>query len=406
MISLALIPPAVVSAVAAILISTGSWIALGVEHAFGLPYADLRYQLATADCYRVNPDWSPHTPTCDPYGRPNNYPTPWIWLYASIGATESATNTFALIQMTLFVIALGGISWLTVTTSRNPTASALMVSLAACAPATWLALERGSTEVLIFFLVAASCLAFLKGSRWVAAVALGVATVLKFYPVGAGFVFWPKNRYSWGPLIAYVSVVISGLVLILADLRIILNQTPQPTGMAFGSSLFLRMHEVPFPRVLGVLIFFACVALYVVLLNRPGLAALRHKTTDFVRGLRSDRVAAALVIYGGGCFTAAYLLGTNYDYRLICVILLMAGLTHLWQFALAKWLLLFLALSVYGSFSAPDALEFAADVLWVVVAPAIGLLVFFASVGVRYVPPLAPLSRYLVFSRARRDSNP
>jgi hypothetical protein len=289
--------------------------------------------------------------------------------------------------MALFVFAVGTISWLTVTTSRTPLFSSVFITIAACAPPTWLALERGSTEVVIFFIVSLSWLMYAIGNRWVAAVALGIATFMKFYPVGAGFVFWRKSRFSWGPLITFLAVATGGVVLILADLRIILHETPQPTGGAFGSSLLLRMYEAPLPRVLGALMFVICASLYIWLLKLHRIGLVRRDAIQLVEDLRSDSVAAALVIYGGGVFTAAYVLGTNYDYRLIFLVFLVAGLALTWRCRVAKWLLVLIVLSLYGSYPATYAVEFAVDVLWVFLAPAIGLLVLFDARGSRLFWP-------------------
>ena len=91
--------------------------------------------------------------------------------------------------------------------------------------------------------------------------------------------------------------------------------------------------------------------------------------------------AATLIVIGLGSFLGAYIVGTNFDYRLVFLILLNLGIAALGsncnRYLLGlSWLLFGL---MWCTYAAPVRLQQVADVIWFFLVPA--LLVLFVAVS-------------------------
>ena len=388
---LAMIPAGAVGFAAVWAALTDSWGTFGVEHAFGATYADLRYLTASAECFRADPHWSISTETCDPFGRPNNYPSLWLVLYAALGIDGSHTEFVAWAYIALFVASLFLLSWLAVRGAGRPAFVSLVVALAAVAPPTWLALERGSNDLVVFVIVVVACTLHILG-RWSAsALMLGAVTALKFFPIGAALAFVRKGQSGYVPLLVFIGSAGAGLMWIADEFPVIGRLTPQPIYPAFGASLIpqaawnrlVSAESSPVPRLAGAMLFLFTMTGYVALIRWKrfraiaGVSFLRDEVKRLMAGYRRDPLGTALVIFGGGPLISAYLMGTNYDYRMIFAIPLVAGLsrqvTRVWT--LPGALLCLLLLEMWVSYPAPFGLQRALDIVWLFLAPALGLLV-------------------------------
>lgn len=371
---------------------TDNWQLLRVPQAFDSRFVDLQYLTASAECYRNDASWSLSSITCDPFGRPNNYPSPWVWLFGTLGVTYQNTESIAIGYIALFALAVGVVSYFAVKGSNKPWLIGVPVWIAAFAPPTWLMLERGSNEVVIFSLVVCAMLAHLSSHPLLTSVTLVVGTVLKFFPAGAALSLlrnWPKGK--WG-LILFVGGTLLGLLLISGEIQLIAERTPQPTEAAFGASIFFRMVGVPSARVFGVLLVFVVAMGLVVVLSSRLFPKFRQDFTKATRAANKDPVAAALLVFGGGPLIAAFILGTNYDYRFIYAIPLVGGLMRIGDSTVARLLSAFMVVAAIGTYPAPDAMEFAVDLALLVVLPVIGWLVLAAS-GLRFGRLLARVRR-------------
>jgi hypothetical protein len=97
-----------------------------------------------------------------------------------------------------------------------------------------------------------------------------------------------------------------------------------------------------------------------------------------VHRFKADPTALYLLLGGGGSFIAAYLIGPSFDYRLITLIPVIAGLCRIasrLSFGLAILLLAQLILS-YSTFIGP--VQYLSDLAWLVLAPALTLVMLFA----------------------------
>lgn len=380
--TLALLPALLVGVVSTWAAINDSWHWLRVRHAFGSTYADLRQVTATASCIARNPDWSMASATCDPFGRSFNYPSFWARGFATLGLDEGSTRAIAWTFLALFVSAIFVISLLSIWSVR-PRLPLAGVVLAACAPPTWLALERGNIDVVVFAIVVWAALASLLDRRSISAVLLAIATLAKLFPVGAALIPLRDRRQDPRSLWIFAGLTVLGIAFMVNELPLINQRTPQPTGAAFGAALLFQVAlnrlDSPFPslapRVLGVLLFATVLLTYRAML-RVRLPRIDRSITDAVDDITRDRISSTLVLAGGGPLIVAYLAGTNFDYRLIFAIPLVAGLCRRQTPRVDPCNLLMGAvlLQMWLSYPMPVPIQLVSDLMWVVVAPAVGLL--------------------------------
>ncbi len=387
---LAVVPALLVGLVATWAALTDSWNLLGVTHAFGATYADLRQVTATAGCITSDPTWSMKSMTCDPFGRGYNYPSLWAHGFAILGIDESSTELVALVFIGFFVGAILLVSLLS-TWSVQPSVPLLSVSAAALAPPTWLALERGNIDLLVFVTVTLTALASILHRGLLPPTLLAIASVLKIFPAGAALILLRDRKHHPRSLWVFIGLMAVGSAFVVKEVPLIGQRTPQPTGAAFGASLLFQImwnrlglpESSVIPRLLGVLAF-ACMFLFVVVLVTR-LPKAEQSISQAINGISRDRIASTLVLVGGGSFIFAYLLGTNYDYRLMFMILLVAGLARSARHALSPTFLLMSAIIVQlwlgFPMPVPYWLQIFSDFIWFGLAPVVGFLILRLSSG-------------------------
>ncbi len=368
------VPSLVVFAIAMYLVANDDWHLMGIEHAFGVTYADLRYLTATSECFRQNPEWSLLSVTCDPFGRPNNYPSPWVWLFAALRADQSSTEAIAVFYILLFSMSVAAFTWGAIVGKPRPTMSAAIMCLIVLAPATWFAIERGSNEIVVFAGIALAWALFSHGMRRSSALLLGILTVLKFFPAGALAAYVPGIRHQKAALTLFMLVAAGGLFLIREELNIIRSRTPQPTDAAFGAAVLARQLDLPAGRVFGFAIFICMVGALILLLRRKPTGRLWAEVIVLSRDIRVDGIASSLIAFGAGPLVLAYLLGSNYDYRLILTIPLIAGFLRVRSGAIARTLVVGIISASWMAYPMSPAIQFAGDLIWLVMMPVLFLI--------------------------------
>lgn len=237
----------------------------------------------------------------DPRQRPLNYPRVWI----SIGRFFAGENGIIAGGLSLAVLFSGIVAWL-IATQKN-TAASVGLALVSLSTSTWLALERGNTDLLIFALIAAALLAPWRYSS----VLLGVATVLKVYPLVTTVMQALRERTMVSLGVAVAAVVY--LIAIYRDLLQISRTTEVAGFLSFGikSTTMLFAGSAYLLSAAAIYALFAAGAAIalVAALKRPH----RAKLSPFEE--QSVLLAGALLLF---CFVTA----SNWDYRLIFTLLL------------------------------------------------------------------------------------
>lgn len=349
---LGLVPPAIVAPVLAWFISSGRWDLVGiwvVPSVIDWPtgFGDLANVTDTADCLRAGLPLE----DCDPYGRPFQ---PYVVLPARVlalfGLGLAQTGVLGVLLAGLWVALIGFVSvWVAVRWCRASGELLLALTavlIAGVAPPSLLGVERGSLDVVVMALALGGLLlvAAVDGrsgpARWtgqvLGSVALGLSVVVKFFAVGVFAAFVGPRRWRALPLLAG-GLTAAWLLLNLDDVllasRTAGSDVPSTTRIMFSSTtMFVTwLTEDPsafFPaegqdlpmgllRILGVLVVVGFAVLWFFLLRRVPVAPY----------------SAWLLIVGGGfILLVPYVLGESNDYRLMVLLLPLAGLLR-WRAA-------------------------------------------------------------------------
>jgi hypothetical protein len=339
---LGLVPPAVTSAVLAWFLSSGRWSIVGIwvePSVIGWPtgFADLANVTATADCLAAGDPIE----GCDPYGRPFQ---PYVVLPARVLALMNLglaeTGYLGIALGVLWIALVGAIAVRIAARWERGTVELLAalgaITVTAIAPPSLLAVERGTLDILVVTLAAAGLLMIASSHSRVGVVlgsiALSVAVVVKYFAIGVFAAFLAPLRWRALPLIAaglcaiFLAVNFSNLIQARETAK---ADLPSTTRILFSSTtgLVTLLTEDPaafFPaegqvidmvtlRIVGAVIFAVWVVVFLLVL----------------RGIDSPPYASWLLITGGGfLLLIPYFLGDSNDYRLIGLLLPLAGIVH------------------------------------------------------------------------------
>lgn len=375
--------PAIVAVVLAWFLSSGRWDLVGiwvVPSVIDWPtgFGDLANVTDTADCLRAGEPLE----GCDPYGRPfQPYVVLPARLLAALGLGLAQTGILGVALAALWVVVIGAVStWIAVRWSRGVGELVLalaVVVVTGIAPPTLLGVERGSLDIVVValalggLLIIAATDARVTAGRWagqvIGSLALAAAVVVKFFAVGVFAAFVAPRRWRLPPLI--VAVLCGGWLIWNIDDVLLASRTagsdvPSTTRIMFSATTgfvtFLTEdpnaffpaegQELPMGllRALGVL---------VVLLFALGFWLLLRRMID-------APYSSWLLITGGGfILLIPYVLGESNDYRLIVLLLPLAGLLR-WRAAAAAtgWLWVVVGLVVValltGSAMVPNEFGF------------------------------------------------
>ena len=349
LIAAGLLPAAITAGMLWWLIPSGQWKIFGIWTVpsvigWNTGFADLAYLTATADCMGAGTDIT----TCDPYGRPF---TPYTVIPSSvlraIGLGLQQTGVLGVGLAAIWVALVGALSMLVVTRWHRGGASGAVgrvaalaaITLLASSPAVLLGVERGTVDILIAALAAAGLLLFARSAsgpatKIAAAIALFIASILKYFAVGVFAAFLAPRRWSWIGAAAGAATIVfliwnfDDLLLaqgaarsnVMSTTRIMFSSTTgivtwlvedpsafnPPEGQVLNSTLL---------KVIGALIFVALVAL---------LTALLHKNKTSIT--LTDGPAWYLIVGGTFILALPYLIGDSNDYRLLFLLLPLTGI--------------------------------------------------------------------------------
>jgi len=264
-------------------------------------FADLRSITGGADSYRAGYDPLIQNPG-DPWGRPMNYPRIWqglFWLGIDQGDTVPLGVGMALALLVGVLLVAWYADW----------PLALLWGTALFSPSVLLGVERGNSDLLMFFLLALG-LWLAPRRRWFALAAILAGFVLKLFPIFGLALFLREPVVRLLRLLAIAVLVVLGyLALSWSDLVQIQGATPKDWWFSFGRECF----GIWLGQVVDAGKGWPPVAPWVIL----GLA-VAALWFDRVAPWRSPAEGYALDAFrlGAAVFLGAFLLGTNYNYRL------------------------------------------------------------------------------------------
>jgi hypothetical protein len=281
-------------------------------------FADLRLITSASECAQVS-TWSMTSPSCDPWGRPFNYPSIWVDISSFFNLKEHHTALLGVLELIILSASLS--YWLQrVVTSDfafNKAKYMFFFFLFAVSPPILLLAERGNIDILIFAGLTVATIQIRR--RWYvfSSVLLVLLGTLKIYPfAGVAVPFltiskWPKR------LIVVVSSGIGGL-LIVDELKYISERSITTwNSISYGMNLlpqifFQKLHMDDsrfFSGVLGLGLFLS-LTFFLWRFFSGYISVLS------LRILQSDSYKVDFQVFGT-IFIFSYFVGTSYDYRLV-----------------------------------------------------------------------------------------
>lgn len=276
---------------------TETWETLLVP-ALSPPFADLRTVQGALESvgYGLNPQIQ--NPG-DPWGRPMNYPAIWITV-AEFLNFQNELNYLAFVSASILlflvccfrILALNYSPWF------------LMIAFSG---STLLAIERGNNDLIVFTLLYLAAVFPVA----VGAFLVFTATAIKIYPLLAITAFI-RTRLTFILLLCASAMLIYAM---WPELSLIRSATPASARLSYGSaSIAILIKEK-----LGFSVnhFFISITLLIttipLMFNRPRILELKSNN--------SDEAVSRLFLIGASIYLGAFLLGSNWDYRLIFLIL-------------------------------------------------------------------------------------
>jgi len=311
----------------------GAWRLMGVP-SMTPSFADTSLLTHAIECLQ-----SGHDPymdkTCDPWGRPYNYPPVWLEL-SRLSVGPATTKIIGV------VIAASTFAAATAILSSGSPVSGALILLTLLSPPILFGIERGNVDLLVFTLlvvgIAATSAAPPRVRTASQALLIIALTVLKIYPVVAASIFL-RNGRGWF-LSILVAATAAGAFLWAAYGRIgpILVNTPVNYWLSFGAApLFIHLREawvIPGPVITsaqpalpgdipgsGLIRWIASATALgwalVLVLGRLYFFGSRHVFERLLPTLKQGETAGDIAVACLSVFIFCFLLGSNFNYRLI-----------------------------------------------------------------------------------------
>jgi hypothetical protein len=256
----------------------------------------------------------------DPWQRPFNYPPIWkvlVW----IGVRPQHTTLIGILFIGLFFIGL------CLPFAELPWAETFFLMLGVLSPAVLLGIERANTDLLIFFLVSIAAWLLGRSTAW-ATLAFQMAIFLKLYPL---FSLVALTRLS-----KRVCLSIAGLILAISTLYFLINfreillafqATPKSHNLSYGISVLpQRLERSPFAPFAKPALYLTSVTAIAITLGGIFFGKRCDLSQNSPKAYYLDAFRAGSAIYIGTFF-----LGSNFDYRLMFLLLTIPQLVFWWQ---------------------------------------------------------------------------
>ena len=303
-----------------------TWRALGVTP-LQPPFFDMHVINDYAACASKGVDaYGPQACNVDNF----NIPPTWLWLgFIGVDGSDSTWLSTAIIVAALItmVLLLQGRSW-----PHGVVALAALIS-----PSVMMGVERGNLDLLILALVGSAALLYEEGKvgRTCAAFALlCLGVVLKLFPM---FCVSLAARFSRQTLIFAGATVAFSLIYLASTLNHILlirRNVPTTFVLSYGyKAIFLGLDHIRSEAglsPLGLADTWAPVLTAAVVLMCAAIVAATsfHNRREFCSVDIS--VAGTAFLFGAGIYCGTFLLGTNFIYRLMFLLLCVPQLLD-WQ---------------------------------------------------------------------------
>lgn len=241
--------------------------------------------------------------------RPMNYPRVWQALFV-LGLRQEHAEAFG---WTLAALLLAGVG---LALPRLDWGEAAAVGFAVFSPAVLLGVERGNTDLAVFFTLAVALTVprTTWNTAWIA-----VAFVLKLFPLAAVALLCGRPRrealLAGGILAAFAALYVTAN---FDDLRLISAATPRDTWLSYGLNV-LPWRLARWSSLAGAMALVAAWGVVAITAWTAWRARTRRVPAAGVDVESDDALDAFRV--GAACYVGTFLLGNNFIYRLVFVVL-------------------------------------------------------------------------------------
>ena len=268
-------------------------------------FADLRTITHGAESYAKGFDPMIDNPE-EPWQRKLNYPRIWQGLY-SIGINHTHTTYMGIGIIFSFLIGV----CLFLPNASNTIMAVVFVAL--ISPATLLGVERCNIDLLMFFLVSVAVVGG-RRSNIISSLAIFISFTLKLFPIFAWILLLRagKSRFL---LYTLVMLAFVGLYTFAtySDILWIRQVTPKSIYMSYGMNAFwmgLSIYNETLGAYMHVLSYLLILLIFV-------LAFSAFFRNDHMPGQKNEIVYFNAFRAGSAIYVGTFLLGNNWDYRLV-----------------------------------------------------------------------------------------
>ena len=278
-------------------------------------FADLRVITGGAESYALGDDPLYHNPR-DPWGRQMNYPRIWHGLFA-LGINQDHTTILGIGFIGLFFIGVFSFS------REIPPMTAVILSVVTFSPAVLLGIERGNSDLIIFFLLAMAVTAG-RRSGIIGIFFILSAAILKLFPAfGLSYILRETRRKIL--MLGALSAFLMGgyLICTLDDLKQIRAVTPQGVVPSYGFNVLgMGLHKwlmaCHFPIATNEIVLLQYIPYALIAILFLGFLFLIFKKYDLHKHEASPDVDAFRI--GASIYIGSFMMGSNWDYRLMFLI--------------------------------------------------------------------------------------
>lgn len=246
----------------------------------------------------------------DPWQRPFNYPPIWKIL-PRVGVKPEHTTLLGLLIIGSFLVGLclpfANLTW-------HETAFLMAGVLS---PAVLLGVERANTDLLLFFMIALAVWLSDKSLLWTAAV-IQTAIFLKLYPL---FCLPLLVRAPKKPFLLSAAIILGVTLLYVwvnfGEILRISEATPHSYNLSYGVSVLpQRLERSPYAHYAAAARVLTSITAAVLILLGVWFSRKIELTSSYLPARYLDAFRAGSAIYIGTFF-----LGSNFDYRLVFLLL-------------------------------------------------------------------------------------
>jgi hypothetical protein len=261
-------------------------------------------------------------------GRSMNYPRLWLGL-AYLGFSNVHVPLLGCLFITLFLFSI-----VLICPDRMRSWHLVYVMLLLLSPSVLLGVERGQTDLFMFFLVVMAVLADQVNRKWLFTLLILLGFSLKLYPVFAlTCLFCPLDNNAshkdmntsilrW--FVICLLYVLGYVALTWSDLILISKATPMGYYRSYGVLTWCLAAKSFLPDWFLTLKMFAYGTVGVLSLVISTHAVLSKDNAH--ASVVSFGLARLLFIAGASIYCGTFILGSNYDYRQLFLLLVLPGL--------------------------------------------------------------------------------